>query len=623
MTLYLEGEFKDPEDGRIIRKHGKISFVDLAGSERVKESNAQGETLTETLNINKSLLTLGKCISALSDAKKRAGHIPYRDSKLTKLLSDSLGGHGLALMVACISPAVLNLTETVKTLRYAQRAKKIKNKPVVNLDPREEMLMMLRKEIQHLRRENELMKEAIVEDPRYEELLMFIAQGKHLIGLPDVTKVKSSRTSVYAASPTRSGSIRSEVRQSMDSSEMRPIQGARLSSAAPSRASLDRHRGGKPAFSSFSRGPVVQSGRQRPSSASSMESSVSRVSRGSRASVSSRIGSFRKEAAAGSRNPPPSRSAHASAAGPPRWNTKPPTSGSTSRPVSSFSRNHPQQSTPTSQRIPSSAVALQKSIYSDNYDSASESEYEDKFVAPKMESPQSTLPPSILPQQMRKEPVMESSVPPIAKKSSLKSRPQEVQPPEASPPPPVKSEEAVEPKKATKVSKSSEPADIMPSEKLKKKSNSEEKSKVSKKEKVARSETPETVLSESEPEQKPAVSRKKDLPEEDKIIKSSRGKTSSKPKKRADPDDSEGNHSEEVEDIVRKVKEKKRVSQKESGIDDLPPIASTTKSSRIKEGDPSMTKELSKLKKKTMRDVEALDVEIQKLSQKTKPRIVE
>ena len=205
MTIDLDSEFTDPLDGRVIKRHGKISFVDLAGSERVKESRAQGDTLTETLNINKSLLTLGKywkiysvgkCIAALSDPRKRSGHIPYRDSKLTKLLSDSLGGNGMALMVACISPALSNITETVKTLRYAQSAKKIKNKPVINLDPREEMLYMLKREIQCLKKENDLLKNAIFSDPRYEELLNFITQGKHLADLPEISRGPAGKTNI-------------------------------------------------------------------------------------------------------------------------------------------------------------------------------------------------------------------------------------------------------------------------------------------------------------------------------------------------------------------------------------------------------------------------------------------
>ena len=111
---------------------GKISFVDLAGSERLKSSRSAGEQAKETGSINRSLMALGKVISALSEHGGRAGagHIPYRDSKLTKLLMDSLGGGSLALMVACISPAIGAVDETLSTLTYATRAKNIVNTPV-------------------------------------------------------------------------------------------------------------------------------------------------------------------------------------------------------------------------------------------------------------------------------------------------------------------------------------------------------------------------------------------------------------------------------------------------------------------------------------------------------------
>ncbi|KAJ1559555.1 Kinesin- protein 12 [Cladochytrium tenue] len=156
MTVYVDTCSIDAEDGAPVRKHGKISFVDLAGSEKVKESKATGDTLTETLNINKSLLTLGNCISALADPSKRGSHIPYRDSKLTKLLSDSLGGSGLVLMIACVSPSSINLSETIKTLRYAHRAKRIQGPQPLrqSVDPVRDTVLQLRRELKGLRREN-------------------------------------------------------------------------------------------------------------------------------------------------------------------------------------------------------------------------------------------------------------------------------------------------------------------------------------------------------------------------------------------------------------------------------------------------------------------------------------
>ncbi|KAI8928585.1 P-loop containing nucleoside triphosphate hydrolase protein [Entophlyctis helioformis] len=167
LTIYLETVSMDKDEGRPVKAHGKISFVDLAGSEKVKESKATGDTFTEALSINKSLLTLGLCITALSDSRKRQGHIPFRDSKLTKLLADSLGGNGLALMIACVSPGLANMAETIKTLRYASKARRIVNKPVVRLDAREEMVLILKREIAGLKKENQALRGALNGDRKY------------------------------------------------------------------------------------------------------------------------------------------------------------------------------------------------------------------------------------------------------------------------------------------------------------------------------------------------------------------------------------------------------------------------------------------------------------------------
>ena len=129
LTVHVESiMITDDEYAHPIRRRGKMSFVDLAGSERVKETKSEGQMLVETTNINKSLLTLGHCISSLADPKKRAGHIPFRDSTLTMLLKDNLGGSGMTLMIACVSPATSSALESTKTLRYASRAKRIQNK---------------------------------------------------------------------------------------------------------------------------------------------------------------------------------------------------------------------------------------------------------------------------------------------------------------------------------------------------------------------------------------------------------------------------------------------------------------------------------------------------------------
>ncbi|POG81966.1 P-loop containing nucleoside triphosphate hydrolase protein, partial [Rhizophagus irregularis DAOM 181602=DAOM 197198] len=110
----------------------KFHFVDLAGSEGLKRTNAVGDRAKEGIAINGGLLALGNVISALGDESRKFTHIPYRDSKLTRLLQDSLGGNSQTLMLACVSPADSNFMETLNTLKYANRARNIKNKVSVN-----------------------------------------------------------------------------------------------------------------------------------------------------------------------------------------------------------------------------------------------------------------------------------------------------------------------------------------------------------------------------------------------------------------------------------------------------------------------------------------------------------
>ncbi|NWU85011.1 KIF12 protein, partial [Onychorhynchus coronatus] len=110
-------------------KQGTLCFVDLAGSERVKETGSSGELSMEANSINRSLLALGHCISLLAKPRGKWTHIPYRDSKLTRLLARSLGGSGITLMVACISPSSRCLSETLSTLHYASRARRVTTRP--------------------------------------------------------------------------------------------------------------------------------------------------------------------------------------------------------------------------------------------------------------------------------------------------------------------------------------------------------------------------------------------------------------------------------------------------------------------------------------------------------------
>jgi len=145
-TVVVEVSTQGDEDGEERVRAGKLNLVDLAGSERQKKTGASGATLKEGAKINLSLSALGNVISSLVDAKK-GKHIPYRDSKLTRLLQDSLGGNTKTVMVAAISPADYNYDETMSTLRYANRAKNIKNKPVINEDPKDAMLRSMADEI--------------------------------------------------------------------------------------------------------------------------------------------------------------------------------------------------------------------------------------------------------------------------------------------------------------------------------------------------------------------------------------------------------------------------------------------------------------------------------------------
>ena len=146
-TVYLEIEEKGGDgNGRI--KSGKLNLVDLAGSERVGKTNATGQTFDEGKKINLSLTALGNVIDALSSNRK---HIPYKDSKLTRLLADSLGGNTKTVMFANVSPASYNYEETIGTLRYASRAKLIKNAPKVNEDPKDALLRKYEEEIKALK----------------------------------------------------------------------------------------------------------------------------------------------------------------------------------------------------------------------------------------------------------------------------------------------------------------------------------------------------------------------------------------------------------------------------------------------------------------------------------------
>lgn len=153
-TLTVTQKRHDVETRMDTEKVAKISLVDLAGSERATSTGATGARLKEGAEINRSLSTLGRVIAALADlsmGKKNAAKVPYRDSVLTWLLKDSLGGNSMTAMIAAISPADINFEETLSTLRYADSAKRIKNHAVVNEDPNARMIRELKEELAQLR----------------------------------------------------------------------------------------------------------------------------------------------------------------------------------------------------------------------------------------------------------------------------------------------------------------------------------------------------------------------------------------------------------------------------------------------------------------------------------------
>nr|XP_055039667.1 kinesin-like protein KIF21B isoform X2 [Misgurnus anguillicaudatus] len=150
MNGVSDGPISQPEYETLT---AKFHFVDLAGSERLKRTGATGDRAREGISINCGLLALGNVISALGDQSKKAGHVPYRDSKLTRLLQDSLGGNSRTVMIACVSPSDRDFMETLNTLKYANRARNIKNKVIVNQDKTSQQISALRAEIARLQME--------------------------------------------------------------------------------------------------------------------------------------------------------------------------------------------------------------------------------------------------------------------------------------------------------------------------------------------------------------------------------------------------------------------------------------------------------------------------------------
>jgi hypothetical protein len=141
--------------GKTSEKISVINLVDLAGSERSSSTGATGDRLKEGCNINKSLLVLGNVINTLADkatGKKKDILPPYRDSALTRILQNALGGNSKTVMICALSPASINYEETLSTLRYADRAKKIQNKAVINESETDKMIRCLKEENQDLKK---------------------------------------------------------------------------------------------------------------------------------------------------------------------------------------------------------------------------------------------------------------------------------------------------------------------------------------------------------------------------------------------------------------------------------------------------------------------------------------
>ena len=167
MDIFKYNDSKDQEhgyrDGSLIQS--KLHLVDLAGSERAKRTQAVGIRLKESVGINQGLLALGKVIRALTSGSQHHVHVPYRESKLTRFLQDSLGGNSRTFMLACVSPAEINLHETLSTLQYAARTRSVQNKVVANVqvevthvDIESNVVMNLRSQLNQMQEEMDILK---------------------------------------------------------------------------------------------------------------------------------------------------------------------------------------------------------------------------------------------------------------------------------------------------------------------------------------------------------------------------------------------------------------------------------------------------------------------------------
>jgi len=163
-TLWIEST--NMSEGLKSTKRRRLHLIDLAGSERVKKANHEGQNIQDTKNINSSLLQLGNVINALVElacGKSKIQHIPYRNDKLTFMLKDSLGGNSITSIIACISPSSSNIQETISTLLFANRAKNMKNKAIINEDTTGE-LKFLELQCKKLKEENVQLKTKLMKN---------------------------------------------------------------------------------------------------------------------------------------------------------------------------------------------------------------------------------------------------------------------------------------------------------------------------------------------------------------------------------------------------------------------------------------------------------------------------
>ncbi|XP_051531683.1 kinesin-like protein KIF17 [Myxocyprinus asiaticus] len=248
-TIHLEICNTDAAGEEHLRA-GKLNLVDLAGSERQSKTGATGDRLQEATKINLSLSALGNVISALVDGRSK--HIPYRDSKLTRLLQDSLGGNTRTLMVACLSPADNNYEESLSTLRYANRAKSIQNRPRINEDPKDALLREYQEEIKKLR--------ALISGQLGSDNLASLLQGQRSADFAVVPSRPQSNTSESKAEKDKikeeyekklarlqaeyDAEQESKAKLQADITALRTSYETRLSSLEKSKASQTRNTGG-------------------------------------------------------------------------------------------------------------------------------------------------------------------------------------------------------------------------------------------------------------------------------------------------------------------------------------------------------------------------------------------